>query len=101
VRRALALRMGYPMRTLSRLMSFCEFLQWVEAFAEQPFDDYALVQVPTAKLQASIFNTGVRSEAHLKSAADFLPKPVFKGRPVLKVDDNEVVVFDEQVMRLQ
>lgn len=99
MRRALALRMGYPMRMLSRLMTYAEFLDWSRTFAEAPFDDYALVKVPTAELRASIHNAQVSKPENVLHPEYFLPKPAFKAKPVLV--DDDVFNFDDQVMRLQ
>jgi hypothetical protein len=75
VRRALALRMGYPLRVLGRLMTYAEFLDWCRHFAEHPFDDHGLVEIPIAKLQAAIHNAAVNDKKYLLNPADFLPKP--------------------------
>lgn len=73
MRRALALRMGYPRRILSRLMTYAEFLDWAQHFAKQPFDDEGLVITPTAMLQASIHNAAVKDPKYLLQPSDFLP----------------------------
>lgn len=74
MRRALALRMGYPLGVLGRLMTYAEFLDWCRHFAEHPFDDEATVELPVAKLQAAIHNAQVTDREHLLKPADFLPK---------------------------
>lgn len=94
MRRALALRMGYPLRVLSRLMTYAEFLDWSRHFAEHPFDDQALVELPVAKLQAAIHNAQCTDRQHLLSAADFLPNPKPKGRQPIGVDDDGEPIYN-------
>jgi hypothetical protein len=63
--------MGYPMRLLSRLMLYAEFLEWARTFAAEPFDDRRCFDLPAAAIQANaLLIANPKSELR---AADFMP----------------------------
>jgi hypothetical protein len=73
VRRALALRMGYPMRILSRLMTYAEFLDWSREFASEPFDDRRCFDQPAAEIRQLYVNSHVPEGKPLHELDRFMP----------------------------
>lgn len=73
VRRALALRMGYPMRVLSRLMTYAEFLDWSREFALEPFDDRRCFDQPAAEIRQLYVNSHVGAGKPLHPLDKFMP----------------------------
>lgn len=85
MRRALALRMGYPRRVLEKIMTYAEFLDWCRDFAEAPFDDEHTVHMPTAKLQATLINLHKPADAKPTSWTELMP---FQRRTAEDLDEQ-------------
>lgn len=73
MRRALALRMGYPMRLLQRLMTHAEFLDWAREFAREPFDDRRCFDQPAAEIRQLYANAHRPKERAPYTLAELMP----------------------------
>lgn len=81
--------MGYPMRVLSRIMTYAEFLEWCRIFAEEPFDDRRCFDRPAAAIQTTAcLISNPKTEI---TQNDFMP--------YFKKDEKDVDEIDVQVMR--
>ncbi|WP_421793863.1 phage tail assembly protein T [Hydrocarboniphaga effusa] len=83
--------MGYPMRVLSRLMTYAEFLDWAREFAREPFDDRRCFDRPAAEIRHLYVNS------HRKQGAPVIPLERFM--PYRDVESiPEPVNIDAQIL---
>jgi hypothetical protein len=73
VRRALAFRMATPMRLLSRIMTYAEFLEWARQFATEPFDDRRCFDQPSAEIRQMYVNSRRGEGNSAYPLTDFMP----------------------------
>lgn len=71
--RALALRMGYPLSVLKRVMSYREFAGWRAFFLREPFDDARCFDLPGAQLRHLYANSHRGANTPAMPLSDFLP----------------------------
>lgn len=65
--------MGYPMRVLSRMMAYAEFLGWAREFAIEPFDDRRCFDQPAAEIRALYVNSHRAKNKPVVSLTEFMP----------------------------
>ena len=65
--------MATPMRLLSRMMTYAEFLEWARIFAAEPFDDRRCFDQPAAEIRQMYVNSHRGEGKSAFQLAAFMP----------------------------
>jgi hypothetical protein len=84
--------MATPMRMLSRMMTYAEFLEWARQFAVEPFDDRRCYDQPSAMLQQMYVNSR-RPENHK-------PYPLIDFMLYVEREPIQKESIDSQILKL-